>query len=287
MIYIKLLLMAVFWGGTFIAGRHLAHQIGPFSAAFLRFAVASLCLVLLAVGSDNRLERPRRHHIFPLILLGLTGVFSYNYFFFKGLKLIEAGRAAIIIATNPVFIALFASLIFKERMTYIRIFGIGLSVCGAIVVITKGQPGLLLSGGLGWGELFIFCCVASWVTYALLGKTVLADLTPFTAVTYSSIIGALLLLAPAVVEGLFTAWPYSVSVWANIIYLGLLGTVAGFIWFYQGIQEIGPTKAGLFINFVPISAVIMAYLILNESLTWSLVVGVFLVSTGVYLTNRQ
>ena len=278
--------MAVFWGGTFIAGRNVAQQMGPFSAAFLRFAIASLCLILLALNSNNRLERPRRQHIIPLILLGLTGVFSYNYFFFKGLKLIEAGRAAIIVATNPVFIALFASLIFKERMTYTRFFGICMSVFGAIVVITKGHPGLILSGGLGWGELFIFCCVASWAAYTLLGKAVLAGLSPFTAVTYSTVIGALLLLAPAVIEGLIPAWPYTVSVWMNVSYLGVLGTVVAFVWFYQGIQKIGPTKAGLFINFVPISGVIMAYLILHEPLTWSLVAGVVLVSTGVYLTNR-
>ena len=172
-------------------------------------------------------------------------------------------------------------------MTSIRFFGICISVFGAIVVITKGHPGLILSGGLGWGELFIFCCVASWVTYSLLGKAVLTDLSPLTAVTYSSVIGVLLLLAPAVAEGLFAVWPYSVSVWVNVTYLGVLGTVVGFVWFYQGIQKIGPTKAGLFINFVPISAVIMAYLFLHEPLTWSLAIGVVLVSAGVYLTNRQ
>jgi drug/metabolite transporter (DMT)-like permease len=76
------------------------------------------------------------------------------------------------------------------------------------------------------------------------------------------------------------------SVWGNVIYLGVLGTVVGFVWFYQGIQKIGPTRAGLFINFVPISAVIMANLILDEPLTWSLVAGVVMVSGGVYLTNR-
>ena len=287
LIYLKLLLMAVFWGGTFIAGRGISQQVGPFSAAFLRFSVATVCLLLIASRSGQRLTLPQRRHLLPLALLGLTGVFSYNYFFFKGLKLIEAGRASIIIATNPVFIALFASLIFRERLNAARLLGICLSVSGAIVVITKGHPSTILSGNLGWGELFIFCCVASWVTYALLGKAVMADLSPLTAVTYSSVIGTCFLLFPAIREGLLSNWPYSLSVWGNAAYLGFFGTVIGFVWFYQGIQKIGPTKAGLFINFVPISAVIMAYLILDEPITWSLMVGVVLVSLGVYLTNRK
>jgi drug/metabolite transporter (DMT)-like permease len=278
--------MAVFWGGTFIAGRSVAQQIGPFSAAFLRFVVASACLLMIVSSRRQRIQPPGAKHILPLTLLGLTGVFSYNYFFFKGLHLIEAGRAAIIIATNPVFIAFFASIIFKERMTPLRACGICLSVLGAIVVITRGQPAVILSGGLGWGEVFIFCCVASWVAYSLLGKAVLADLSPLTAVTCSSVIGALFLFFPAVAEGLFKDWPYSISVWGSILYLGVFGTVLGFVWFYQGIQQIGPTKAGLFINFVPISAVLLAFLMLEEPITWSLMVGVVLVSGGVYLTNR-
>jgi drug/metabolite transporter (DMT)-like permease len=62
--------------------------------------------------------------------------------------------------------------------------------------------------------------------------------------------------------------------------------VLGFVWFYEGINQIGPTRAGLFINFVPISAILLAFLILGEPLTLSLLFGTLLVSTGVYLTNR-
>jgi drug/metabolite transporter (DMT)-like permease len=62
--------------------------------------------------------------------------------------------------------------------------------------------------------------------------------------------------------------------------------VLGFVWFYEGINHIGPTRAGLFINFVPISAILLAFLILGEPLTLSLLIGTLLVSTGVHLTNR-
>jgi drug/metabolite transporter (DMT)-like permease len=74
--------------------------------------------------------------------------------------------------------------------------------------------------------------------------------------------------------------------WANIFYLGFFGTVMGFLWYYQGIREIGPTRAGLFINFVPISAILLAFLFLEEPVTISLLIGTLLVSSGVYLTNR-
>ena len=70
------------------------------------------------------------------------------------------------------------------------------------------------------------------------------------------------------------------------MYLAVFGTVIGFVWFYEGVKAVGPTRAGLFINFVPISAVVLGFLVLHEQITWSLAVGAALVLSGVYLTNR-
>ena len=284
--YLKLLLTAAFWGGTFVAGRSLAQNVGPFSAAFFRFAVASFFLILLVWKAEGKSALISRRQILPVILLGLTGVFCYNVFFFKGLKLIEASRAAIIIANNPIFIALFAALFFNEKLNALKITGIVISVSGAIIAISKGNVLEILQGNLGMGEVYVFLCVASWVIFSLLGKTVMTALSPLSSITYSSISGTILLFIPALKEGLTNCIYYSVSDWWNIFYLGFFGTVLGFVWFYEGINQIGPTKAGLFINFVPISAILLAFFILGEPLTASLLIGTLLVSTGVYLTNR-
>jgi drug/metabolite transporter (DMT)-like permease len=288
LIYLKLFLTAVFWGGTFIAGRYITRDVGPFSAAFLRFAVASVLLLLLVRRSEGRLPSVQKGRIIPLILLGMTGVFAYNVFFFKGLKLIEAGRASVIIANNPIAIALFAALIFKERLGALKILGIVLSVTGAIIVVSKGRVAEVFTGGIGWGEIFIFCCVGSWVCYSLIGKVVMTHLSPLVAVAYSSAVGAAGLFVPAWLEGLFRdISQYTVWDWVGMVYLGVFGTVIGFVWYYQGIKAIGPTRAGQFMNFVPMSAIILAFFILGEPLTPSLMVGAVFVITGVYITNAK
>ncbi len=285
-IYIKLLLTAFFWGGTFIAGRIIAADVGPFSAAFIRFAIASSLLLILVRRSEGKIPLPGKNLVLPVILLGLTGVFSYNLFFFKGLKLIHASRAALIIANNPVFIAIFAAIVFKDRLSLGQIAGVALSVAGAMVVISRGDISSIFTGGVGWGEVFILGCVASWVAYSLIGKTVVAHFSPLVSVALSACVGTVLLFAPAVHEGLFSdMFLYKASDWLSLVYLGVFGTVCGFVWYYQGIQRLGPVKAGLFINFVPISAVLLAYLVLDEPLTFSLVAGTVLVVSGVFLTN--
>ncbi|MBW2516292.1 MAG: DMT family transporter, partial [Deltaproteobacteria bacterium] len=155
-IYLKLLLTAIFWGGTFVAGRSLVQHVGPYSAAFFRFALASLFLVFITWKVEGRLALLKKGQLLPVFLLGLTGVFFYNVFFFKGLKIIEAGRAAIIIANNPILIALLSAAIFKEKLNGVKATGIFVSVVGAILAISKGDLRVILHGNLGWGEFYIF-----------------------------------------------------------------------------------------------------------------------------------
>ena len=139
LIYIKLILTAAFWGGTFIAGKFIAKNVGPFSAAFLRFTLASFCLLLLTLKTESKLPPLKKNLLLPILLLGMTGIFAYNVFFFKALHTIQASRASVIIATCPVFIAFFSSLLFRESLTPTKIFGIIISVTGAVTVISKGK----------------------------------------------------------------------------------------------------------------------------------------------------
>ena len=287
-IYVKLILTALFWGGTFVAGRLVAQNVGPFSIAFLRFAVASILLLLLTYKLEGRLPGLNRRQIILVILLGMTGIFTYNVLFFKGLKLIEAGRAALIIATCPVFITLCSALFLKEKINLIKGLGILISVCGAVIVVSRGNLKDIFAGSLGMGELYIFCCVLCWVAYSLTGVAAMKSLSPLVCVSYSSTIGAIALSIPAVFEGLIqNIGRQSVSDWLCILYLGVFGTVIGFVWYYQCVERLGPTKAGLFINFVPVFGVLSAFLILGESITLSLATGAALVISGVYLTNKK
>ncbi len=284
MVYFKLVLTMVLWGGTFVAGRQLAGQVGPFAAAFLRFAIATACLLAFIRAREGGLPRLDRRGLLGVLLLGATGVFAYNAFFFTGLATVGAGRAAVIIAGNPIAIALGAALFFGEGMTRRKAAGIALSVAGAVEVIGRGAPLSLLSQGVSPGDAAILGCVASWSAYSLLGKTVMARLSPLGAVAWSSLAGALMLLPAALVEGLHPA-AYPLGAWAGLAYLGVCGTVLGFTWFYEGIRAVGASRAGVFINLVPVSAVIQAFFLLGEPVDASLLLGGALVLCGVWLTN--
>ena len=285
--YLKLLGTALFWGGTYSAGRIVVQHVGPYSASFFRFAIASVLLVCITWRQEGGLPRLKGNQLLPVVVLGLTGVFAYNAFFLNGLRLVEAGRASMIVANNPIFIALFSAWLFQERLTPVKLLGILVSIVGALVVISRGRLSVLAQGGIGRGEWLILGCVASWVVYSLVGKILMRDLKPLPSVMYSVLVGTAALALPALGEGVATRFlAFSLKEWLCLAYLGIFGTVFGFVWFYEGIQRIGATRAGLFINFVPVSAVTIAYFTLGEALSPSLLAGAVLVTVGVYLTNR-
>jgi len=284
--YLKLFGVVFFWGGTFVAGRWLAGSVSPYASAFFRFAVASLLLLALTWKTEKRLPRVNGRQLLVLAALGASGICAYNLFFFNGLALISAGRASLIIALNPVFITLLASVVHREPLPWSRGLGILLSVTGAIVVITRGHPAQILAGNVGRGELLIFGCVLSWTLYSVIGQTAMRGLSPLTAVCYSSLAGTVLLAIPAALHGAFREGLRIPPMgWISIGYLGLFGTVIGFYWYFQAIATIGPSRAGVFINFVPVNALLLSSLVLKEPLTASLLVGAPLVITGSWLAN--
>lgn len=286
MIYLKLVLTAVFWGGTFVAARVVSNHIGPFSASFIRFTAASLFLVMAATLRGVKIPRLARHQILPAILLGMTGVFAYNIFFFKGLQTITAGRASLIVAINPVLISILSDLFFREKMHAAKIVGAFLCLAGVILVISHGNPLSLFSGGVGVGEFFILGCVVSWVSYSLIGKVILKDMTAFAAVLYSCAIGAAALLPLALMENITgKIGAFSGAEWLSLLYLAFFGTTLGFHWYYEGIAAIGAARAAVFINLVPVAGVFLGWLLLKETLNMSIIAGAILVVGGVYLTN--
>lgn len=285
-VYGKLVLTAFLWGGTFVAGRMLSDGMGAFSAAFLRFFLASVCMLWIMRSRAGGLPKLDYKGWIGVFLLGATGVFAYNACFFTGLQTVPAGRAAVIVAINPIFITLLAAFFFKEKLTKRKCIGIALSVSGAVTAISRADPVSLFTHGVSGGDVVIMGGVASWAAYSLLGKRMMNTLSPHAAITYSCITGTLMLLPFALYEGLISDFSsYTPTHLLCIFYLGVLGTVIGFTWFYEAINTIGASRSSVFINFVPVTAIICGCLFLGEDISMSLLVGVALVVGGVYLTN--
>jgi drug/metabolite transporter (DMT)-like permease len=289
--YFKLILVALLWGGTFIAGRLLAGSLSPLMSAIGRFGLAVFILILLTIKFEGRLPKLSLRQIVITFTLGLTGIFTYNLFFFTALSEMPASRTALFVAFNPIATALLISLLYREKISFQKLLGISVAVLGALIVISNGHLLTVIqniSQTFGRGELSMLCAVLSWAIYTVVGRKALLGLSPLVSTTYAAIWGLLLLLIVWFFNPNVQVLPeLNWQIGAAIGYLAVFGTVIPFIWYYQGIKTIGAAQTSVFTNFVPLFGLLLGALLLNEQISSSMLLGTALVITGVVLTNRR
>ena len=283
MIYIKLILVAIMWGGTFIATRMASQVFEPFTGASFRYAIALVFMIPLMLMKDKAALRINKKQFLQLLVLGGTGVFAYSFFFFNGMKRVPASHGSLIVALNPVLVMLISTLFGKERINGIRLVGLLLSLAGTAIVIARGDIFSLFST-FTWGDAFMLGCPVAWAFYTYFAKDALKTTTPLQASTWSILLGFLLIL----IFVPFEAYPTKVdwTVWLALAYLGICGSVLGFVWYYEGIQKIGPVKTSAFNNLIPIFAMILSVVVLGETIHGYTLYGSAMVIGGVFLINR-
>lgn len=288
--YLKLSLVAMIWGGTFVAGRYISGETPPLLSASLRFLLAGGVLGLYLLISGQGFVRLTRPQLFKLIGLGFCGIFAYNLCFFYGLHYISASRASLIVALNPAVMAIVSYLLYREHLSLSKVGGIVLCVVGAGVVLLTRLSGSLAGVEGSWiGDLLIFGCVLSWVAFSIFGKTTVKEIGALHTVTYSIMAGAAMLTVTAVGMGQFQlaaiqALPLSEML--SLVYLGVMGSAIAYIWYYNGIQKIGATRAGVFIALNPLTAVLLGGLLLGEVLSGYTFIGGALIIVGIVVCNR-
>lgn len=287
-IYLRLVLTTFFWGGTFIAGRYLAQTVPHFIAASLRFLFALAGMLVFAWLSGRAVQWPRGRQWGVAGLLGLTGIFAYNAGFFAGLAHVQASRAALIVAASPVMTLCAVKLIQGSAWSLRALAGVALSFCGAVLVVSHGDPASLFHGALGIGEVFIFGAVVAWVAYTLAARYLAKGLDALSMTLSATLCGTVMLLIPAAFEAGNGGWPpIDWRAWLALAYMGLLGTSLSFVWYSQAVAMIGAARSTQFTNLVPVFGVLLSVLLLGEALPWASVAGGLMVVAGVLWVNRQ
>lgn len=284
--YFKLLITMVFWGGTWVAARYAVLEAPPLAVAVWRFLIASIALLALVVLRHGSLPRPTRHEWLLVAGLGLTGVFLYNLCFLFGVQRLAAGQAALVVALNPVMVTLAAAWLAHEHLTRRKALGSAVALVGCLTVIGHGSPLAPFRGELGFAEILIVGCAVFWAAYTLIGRRATKTLSPLVATAYGAAIGFAMLLATALaVQPADLVPAYSPLVWGCILFLALLGTALSFTWFNEAVARIGAARASIFINLVPVAAVLQGAWLLDERLGASVLIGGALVLAGVALTQ--
>ena len=276
---------AVLFGASVVAVRIAVRDVPPFSLAVLRFGQGGLLLLgsLLVVAPGLLWVRRER-----LRLLGFLGVVLFGLFpltFNIGLRFTEASRGAVMLATMPIWSALLGRIA-GERLRGRQLVGVLLSVVG--IGLAFIEPGRSLSGdGRSLiGDLLLLLTGLLGALYGLVAKRALAVDNPATVTTYAMLIGTVVLLPAALVEGLVPAvGRLDGQLLGLVVFLGVAGGAAAFLLWTWALSRLTPTQVAVYVNLNPIVAALLAVLALGERRSGLFLVGFAGVVSGVLLVN--
>ena len=264
--------------------------LGPFSpveVSVLRGFGALLILVPLWFWRE-RLVRFTARDIGVFAILGVAVLANHLLVLF-GLNFIGAGAAGIIIGASPAITAFLSSIILQDLSFRQVWLGCAVSFLGVLLVSGTDSQGDMGENPLLGGGLILLSLV-SWALYTIGSRRVMERFSSLT-VNWTTLLISILLQIPllAINQKVLSSGVGVVplSGWLALFYVIVFATALGQQAWLYGVERVGPARAGIFVNLIPVSALILSFFILNEVISWGDVVGISFILTGVWLVNRR
>jgi drug/metabolite transporter (DMT)-like permease len=276
------------WGTNFSVLKVSLADVPPMFFASSRFVIALAVMAPLSLLTGDPLRVGRRD-VLPILGVGLLGNGLYMALFVYGAARTSADNAALILATVPVWVALFAGLSGVERVARWGWAGVFLSLAGiaCIVAGSSGGHGLEFGGASLAGDVLVLLSTMAWAGYSVLVKPLVRRCSPMSVTMLSAVAGAVpLLLLTLLVVPPGDLGRISTRGWITLVVSAVIGIALPYIIWNYGIRQLGSARTALYSYLVPFIALIVAWIWLGETLTPVQVAGGACVLAGVVLARR-
>jgi drug/metabolite transporter (DMT)-like permease len=271
-------------GSTVVASRIIAAGLPPFTAAALRFAIALPIFLAILRWRGERLPRAGLHDAVLLALQALCGSVGYAVLLVAGLRSTSAADAGVITGCLPAVGALVGALVLRERIGARLLGAIALACTGVAVVVAapgadKGRHDLA-------GDALVLAAVGCEALFLLLNKRLRFPVAPLAQSTLMCGLGLAMTLVPALFEQAWTR-PADPAALLSVVYYALVPTVAGYLLWYAGAARVSAAMASLYTAVLPLSALILAAVVLKEPIGAGQLAGAGCVLAAIAVTARR
>jgi drug/metabolite transporter (DMT)-like permease len=273
--YAKVTFAVVVWGMSFVATKVALKDVSPMTVVWLRFGIGTLILGAAAL-QRGLYYLPTIKELPYLALLGFLGIAFHQWLQSNGLLTAQASTTAWIVATTPVFMALIGRFFLKETLRIGQVIGIALSAIGGVVVVSAGDLASLRLGKFGTpGDILILVSAVNWAVFSALSSLGLKKFPAIWMLFYVVAIGWFFstVLFFAVGPGLSQVAALNPSGWAGILFLGIACSGIAYLFWYDALQSVPIAQVGAFLYLEPVITVIVAGLILNETVGLASLLG--------------
>jgi len=282
----RLLFVAAAWGINFPFVKFALTDFHPLGFTVIRFTLASLFLIAV-MGLNHESYWIDRRDSFAFVKLGLLGITLYNIFFMYGLRYTTAANSALLISLSPMFAALIQAVSGKERLTFRISTGLVLASFGVFLIVRSHHGELSFSSSRMMGDFLTLCATLTWAFYSIKAKPLLEKYSATKVTAYSMLAGSILLL-PVSVTGLFNqSWSgVSLLSWSALAFASFIAAGIAYVFWYQGVKELGVTRTMAYHYLMPLAAVLFAAA-LGEEITSFQIAGGTAILLGVYLVQMK
>ena len=221
-----------------------------------------------------------------LLLLTILSVSVYNTFIYVGLTDTSAINAFLINTSRPAMIVVLSFIITRERVTPVQILGLVVALLGTTVIVSKGEPSVLLNLQFNVGDLWILAATASWALYTvLLPRRPKVNQTSFMA---AGVALGLMVLLPFYLWETATVQPVPIRLetFGSVAYLAVLSSVLAYLCYNRAVELVGANRASITSYILPLMGTVLAIVLLGETFRSYHGIGFVFILSGIYLVAR-
>ncbi len=284
--YAALTVAAIVWGGSIVGQKYALGAFSAVEVSVLRGLGALVILIPLWWIQEGSAIKLSGRDLRILIALGLA-VLGNHLLTLYGLRYIGAATAGVIIGASPAITALLSVVLVQDVPFRKVVLGCALSFAG--VALVSGMGGESPAGQNPWlGGTLVLLGLVSWALYTVGSGAVLGRLSALT-VNWTTLAISIVLQIPLlwtdqnVMQSGIGAVP--AGGWLALAYLILFATALGQQAWLYGVQGVGPSRAGVFVNLIPVSALLLSVVVLGEPIGLTEAFGIALILAGVWLVG--
>lgn len=284
--YVLLVFTTFFWGGNVVAGRWAVGEVSPMAVVLLRWVLAFALLGIVArrqIATEWRLVLPSWRLI---LLLGAMGYTVFNALFYSAAHHTTGVNIAIIQGSAPIVILVMGFLVLGHRLGPLQIVGAAVTVIGVLLTASQGDWRVIAGLAVNRGDLWMLIASLLYAAYTLLlaRKPPCSTLVFFTAMALAAAVTALPLLLHEAWQGLLL-WPTPKG-WLLVAYIALFPSLLCQLAFIRGVELIGPGRASVFYNLIPVFGALLSTLLVGEDFSSVDLAALALVIGGILIAER-
>lgn len=284
--YLLLVGAAFFWGGNAVAGKFLAASLPPVTISFIRLMIGVFIMSPVIIRLLKQDMAALRENFKLLVFLAVTGIIGFNLLIYWALNYTTAINATLLNSTSPLFIFLLSALLIGEKMELKYWVSMAISMIGVLFVITQGSVERMLALQFNIGDLIMVLAVISWALYSIYIKKISGKLPSLAIFGFTLAIGFMLMIPAVAIEMSFVPLgEVDLVDLSALLYIGIFPSICSFLLWNRAVTMIGPSKASISLNLIPVFGAVAAFFFLGEVITIPQIMGGCLVFIGVFITS--